>query len=195
MRGGADTVPAMTGEEDRNGPDTAFLTRWADVGRNWGLPRGAARIHALLLAADAPMDAEEIAARAGVARSNASTSLKELRSLGVVRAAPAAGGRRELFEALDDPWEAAANIAAARKAREYDPAVVALSDAAEAAPEGAGKARLAAYAELARSAGDWSEQAKTLPRVGWRSLFRLGAGVAELLVEKKKTGKKKKKAG
>ncbi len=184
------------------------MARWADVGRGWGLPRGAAQVHALLLAAAAPMDADAIAAHLGIARSNVSTSLKELRRLGVVRAAPggpgASAGRRERFEALADPWEAAANIAAARKAREFDPALAALVEAAAAAPEGPGKNRLAAYADLARSANDWGEQMRSLPQGVWATLFRLGAGVADRLQEftkpekpakSAKAGKKKKKAG
>ncbi|MEM8754894.1 MAG: ArsR family transcriptional regulator, partial [Pseudomonadota bacterium] len=95
----------------------AFVLRWGEMGRVWGLPRSAGQIHGLLLAAAEPMSAEEISAALGLARSNVSTSLKELRSLGVIRAAAALGDRAERFAALEDPMDTARAVAAARKAR------------------------------------------------------------------------------
>lgn len=169
----------------------AFISRWGELGRAWGLPRGAAQVHALLLTADEPMDAEAIAGALGIARSNVSTSIKELRGYGVIRLVAEPGARRERFAALDDPWQAAANIAAARKAREYDDAMRALSDVAETAPKGEAQKRLAAYAEFATTANDWAEQMRTLPKGPWRALFKLGAEVTDVLTVKKKKKKAK----
>ena len=170
---------------------TAFITRWGEFGKYWGLPRGAAQVHALLLCADEPMNAEEIAETLGIARSNVSTSIRALNAFGVVRAAAKPGDRKEYFEAVGDPWEAATAIAIERKAREYDRAMHALVDASKALPKGAGRDRVTAYAELATMGHDWAEQMKTLPRGPWKSLFKLGAGISEFLTQKKKPKKKK----
>lgn len=133
-----------------------FIARWGEVGRNWGLTPTAARIHGLLLIADAPMTGDEITAAAGVARSNVSASLKELRTIGLIRTATR-DGRKERLEALPNPAEAAVNLAAARKARELDPASAALADAAKAA-NGEARARLAAYAALAEMVAGMADQ-------------------------------------
>ncbi len=128
----------------------AFITRWGEVGRAWGLPRSAAQVHGLLLIAAAPMTAEDIASALSIARSNVSTSVKELRAMGIIRAAAvSAGDRRERLEALSDPAEAAANLAAWRRAREIDPAIATLTAAAKSA-KGEVSTRLSAYAEAAR---------------------------------------------
>ena len=169
---------------------SAFISRWGELGRAWGMPRGAAQVHALLIAADEPMDAETIAARLGIARSNVSTSLRDLRAQGVIRMAQSApGSRRELFVALDDPFEAAARIAAYRKARELDPATSALRIAAKAAPKGAGRSRLAAYADLAEATGDWAEDMSALPKGPLKMMLKIGARIADLLPQKKKKKK------
>lgn len=170
---------------------TAFIAQWGDLGKQWGLPRGAGQIHALLLCSDKPLHAEEIAEILGIARSNVSTSIKALRSYGVVRVAPITGDRKEHFEALSDPWEAATAIAVERKAREYDQAMHALINASKSIPKGPGRDRIAAYADLAVTAHDWAEQMKTLPRGPWKSLFKLGAGISDFLTQKKKKKKSK----
>ncbi|MEL7463871.1 MAG: helix-turn-helix domain-containing protein [Pseudomonadota bacterium] len=169
----------------------AFIARWGEFGKYWGLPRGAAQIHALLLCSDKPMNADEIASSLGIARSNVSTSIRALGAFGVVRTAPKPGDRKEYFEAIEDPWEAATAIAIERKAREYDRAMHALVDASKSLPKGPGRNRVAAYADLATAGHDWAEQMKTLPRGPWKSLFKLGAGISDFLTQKKKPKKKK----
>lgn len=167
-----------------------FIARWGEVGRNWGLPRTAAQIHGLLLTAEAAMTADEIVAALGVARSNVSTSLRELRALGVVRAARGMGERKERFEALDDPWEAAANVAAARKAREFDPAAAALADTAPLL-SGAAAKRVGAYAGFTDLAGQWAESVAASGRGPMKTLLK--ANLAFAAVKPGKGGKKKKK--
>ncbi|MEM7522334.1 MAG: ArsR family transcriptional regulator [Pseudomonadota bacterium] len=166
-----------------------FVTRWGEMGRAWGLPRSAAQIHGLLLAADAPMTAEEISDALSIARSNVSTSLKELRALGVIRGASGIGDRAERFAALDDPWEAARRIAAARKAREFDPAALALREAADAA-DGDAAARLSAYADLSEAVGGWTEDMNRLPGGALKSILSAGAGIVDAITPKKKKKKK-----
>src|ERR1043166_8102625 len=112
-----------------------FVLHWGDLGGRWGVNRSVAQIDALLYVSDRPRTAEEIADLLGIARSNVSTSIKELLAWNLIRRVPIKGDRRDHFEAETDIWEVAARIAAGRKEREIDPAVDALracvSDAAD----------------------------------------------------------------
>ena len=103
-----------------------FVLHWGDMGSQWGVNRSVSQIHALLYLSERPLTAEEIAAALGLARSNVSTSIRELMAWNLIRRVPVKGDRREHFEAETDPFEIAMRIAAVRKEREIDPAVAAL---------------------------------------------------------------------
>lgn len=103
-----------------------FVLHWGEMGSRWGVNRTVAQIHALLYLAARPMDAEEITETLGVARSNVSTSLKELQSWNLVRIVHIKGDRRDHFETSTDVWELFKLIVAGRRQREIDPTVVAL---------------------------------------------------------------------
>src|SRR5437660_6172778 len=98
-----------------------FVLHWGEMGSRWGINRTVAQVHALLQLAPRPITAEEIAATLNVARSNVSTSLRELQSWGLVRSAHVLGDRRAHFEALADVWEMFRVIVDQRKKREIDP--------------------------------------------------------------------------
>ena len=55
-----------------------FVLHWGEMGTAWGVNRSVAQIHALLYLSQSPLTAEDIAERLGMARSNVSTSLREL---------------------------------------------------------------------------------------------------------------------
>lgn len=171
----------------------AFVLSWGDLGRIWGMPRSAGRIHGLLLAADEPMSAEEIADALSLARSNVSTSLRELRNLGVIQPAAALGDRAERFAALEDPMAAARAIAAARRTREFDPATSALRAAADAA-SGPAAARLEAYAALAEKTAAWADESARLSDDALKTIMSLGAKAAGLAGGAGGKKKKKKKS-
>src|SRR6185436_8874974 len=82
-----------------------FILHWGEMGTRWGINRTVAQIHALLYLSPRPLNAEEIADTLGVARSNVSTSLKELQNWGIVRIAHVMGDRRDHFESMKDVWE------------------------------------------------------------------------------------------
>ena len=103
-----------------------FVLQWGDLGGQWGVNRSVSQIHALLYLAERPLTAEDIAGALGLARSNVSTSLKELTAWNLVRRVPIKGDRREHFEAVTDLWEMLLRISAMRKEREIDPAIAAL---------------------------------------------------------------------
>src|SRR5262247_2071945 len=103
-----------------------FVLQWGDMGSEWGVNRSVSQIHALLYLSDRPLTAEEIADLLSLARSNVSTSIKELLSWNLIRRVPIRGDRRDHFEAETDIWEMFLRIAAGRKEREIDPAVAVL---------------------------------------------------------------------
>src|SRR5258708_12555365 len=104
-----------------------FVLHWGDMGGQWGVNRSISQIHALLYLSERPRTAEDIAAVLGLARSNVSTSIRQLVAWNLIRRVPVKGDRREHFEAETDVWEIAMRIAAVRKEREIDPAVQTLT--------------------------------------------------------------------
>jgi len=98
-----------------------FILHWGEMGTSWGINRTVAQVHALLFISPKPLNAEEIVETLGVARSNVSTSLKELLGWGIVRRVHALGDQRDHFESLKDVWEMFRVVLDERKKREIDP--------------------------------------------------------------------------
>jgi len=162
------------------------VLEWGDIGSAWGVNRSIAQIHALLYAQARPMTAEEIAAILGLARSNISTSLKELQSWQLIHKAPVRGDRRDHFVAESDLWQMALRIAQGRRTREIDPARNTLSrclSEAEAdtalAPES--HARLKEMHAFVSQLSDWYEEMLTLPPAKLKRLISLGRRIARLV--------------
>ena len=106
---------AMTPIQER------FVVTWGEMGAKWGINRTVAQIHALLFLSPRPLPAEDIAATLGVARSNVSTSLKELQGWGIVKLTHVLGDKRDHFESMSDVWEMFRIVLDERKKREVDP--------------------------------------------------------------------------
>jgi DNA-binding transcriptional regulator GbsR (MarR family) len=163
-----------------------FILHWGDMGSQWGVNRSVSQIHALLYLAERPLTAEEIAAALGLARSNISTSIRELMAWNLIRRVPVKGDRREHFEAEIDLWEIAMRIAAVRKEREIDPAVDALR-ACVAEAEGDPKLHAVASKRLkdmlafVEGMDRWYGQMLTVPKPRLAALIRLGTRVVSLL--------------
>lgn len=98
-----------------------YILHWGEMGTRWGINRTVAQIHALLFLSPKPLPADEIAETLDVARSNVSTSIRELESWGIVRAVHVLGERREHYESMKDVWEMVRLIVEQRKRREVDP--------------------------------------------------------------------------
>ena len=105
-----------------------FVLHWGEMGSRWGVNRTVAQIHALLYLIARPMHAEEISETLGVARSNVSTSLKELQAWNLVRIVHMRSDRRDHFETSTDVWELFRLIVAGRRQREIDPTATALRE-------------------------------------------------------------------
>jgi DNA-binding transcriptional regulator GbsR (MarR family) len=98
------------------------------MGTRWGVNRTVAQVHALLYLSPRPLSAEEIASALSVARSNVSTSLRELQGWGLVKVAHVLGDRRDHFESLKDVWRMFETVVAERKRREVDPTIAMLRE-------------------------------------------------------------------
>src|ERR1035438_96887 len=100
-----------------------FILHWGEMGARWGINRTVAQIHALLYLSPQPLHAEEIALTLSVARSNVSSSLRDLQGWGIVRVTHQLGDRRDHFESMKDVWEMFRVIVEERKRREIDPTI------------------------------------------------------------------------
>ena len=98
-----------------------FVLHWGEMGARWGINRTVAQVHALLHVSAEPLTAEEIATTLSVARSNVSTSIRELQAWGLVRPVHVLGDRRQHVTSIKDVWEMFRIIVDERKKREIDP--------------------------------------------------------------------------
>jgi len=105
-----------------------FILHWGEMGTRWGVNRTVAQVHALLYLSPKPLNADEIVGALDVARSNVSTSLKELQGWGIVTLVHVAGDKRDHFESMKDVWEMFRIVLDERKKRECDPTMRLLRD-------------------------------------------------------------------
>jgi DNA-binding transcriptional regulator GbsR (MarR family) len=171
-----------------------FVLNWGTLGDRWGVNRSVSLIHALLYASERPLTADEIAATLEIARSNVSTSLRELQTWDIVKAVPVRGDRRVFYTAETDLWTLVSRIAAGRKAREIDPATIILRECLQAAREDASVSpvvvrRLADMLAFVERAGRWYEQMLKLSSTQVAALMKLGSGIVRLL-ERSRDGKR-----
>jgi DNA-binding transcriptional regulator GbsR (MarR family) len=165
---------------------TRFVLHWGEMGTRWGVNRTVAQIHALLYLAADPLPAEEIAETLGVARSNVSTSLKELQGWGLVSVTHVLADRRDHFAARTDPWEMLVTIMEQRKRREIEPTLGVLRECvAELASDRdtprEAKARIEQMASFLTNVTTWFDQMLALPKTTVLTLMKLGAKVANFV--------------
>lgn len=163
-----------------------FVLHWGEMGARWGVNRTVAQIHALLYLAPKPLTADEIVEALGVARSNVSTSLKELQGWGIVRLVHVMGDKRDHFEALQDVWETFRRVLDERKKREVDPTLALLNACIaqahadrEIGPHTERKLR--ELAEFFESTTAWYEQVRRWPASSLARFVKLGDRVQKLL--------------
>ena len=163
-----------------------FILYWGDMGGQWGVNRSVAQIHALLYLSEKPLNAEEIADRLKIARSNVSNSLKELIGWKLIRRVPLPGDRRDHFEAETELWEMVSRIAQGRKEREIDPAAAALRECVTSASTDArvnpvALARLQEMLRFIEAINRWYEQMLRVPKTHLWTLIKMGDKVSRLL--------------
>src|SRR5215471_8252341 len=163
-----------------------FILHWGEMGTRWGINRTVAQVHALLFLSSKPLHAEEIAHTLVVARSNVSTSLRELQGWGIVRVAHVLGDRRDHFATSKDVWEIFRTILEERKRREVDPTLRVLREcAAELGRSGSAQAdetreRLAAMLEFLTTMAALYEEVQRMPPATLQGLVKLRGKLGRL---------------
>jgi DNA-binding transcriptional regulator GbsR (MarR family) len=171
-----------------------FILHWGEMGTKWGINRTVAQVHALLFLSPKPIPADEIAETLSVARSNVSTSLRELQGWGIVRVVHVLGDRRDHFETLKDVWEIFRTVSEERKRREIDPTLRVLGECVQelktSAPGDAyTRERLESMLEFLTTMTGLFEEVLRMPVGALKGVGKLRGKVITLL------GNEKKKAG
>jgi DNA-binding transcriptional regulator GbsR (MarR family) len=164
------------------------------MGTKWGINRTVAQVHALLFLSPHPVPADEISTTLSVARSNVSTSLRELQGWGIVRVVHVLGDRRDHFETIKDVWEIFRTVSEERKRREIDPTLRALAECVQELKSGAqGEAytreRLESMLDFLTIMTGLFEEVLRMPVSALKGVGKLRGKVITLL------GSEKKKAG
>ena len=163
-----------------------YVLHWGEMGTRWGTNRTVAQIQALLYLSPEPLRADQIVDALSVARSNVSTSIRELQSYGLVRMTHVLGDRRDYFESLHDVWELFRVIIEQRKQRELNPTLSMLRTTAKEVLEEddtdpVTKQRIQNMLNFVETTSDWYEQIQDIPTPTLTKLMKLGQGITKLV--------------
>src|ERR1700712_3741781 len=165
---------------------TKFILHWGEMATRWGINRTVAQIHALLFVSPKPLNAEEIAEALSVARSNVSTSIRELQGWGIIRVVHLLGDRRDHFESIQDVWELFRVVLDERKKREIDPTLSLLRDCVIEAGRG-GPAerhtgqRLSELLQFFEVTSAFYDQIRRMPTSAMMKFVKMGDRLRKLL--------------
>lgn len=163
-----------------------YVLHWGEMGTRWGTNRTVAQIQALLYLSPEPLRADQIVDLLSVARSNVSTSIRELQSYKLVRMTHVLGDRRDYFESLHDVWELFRVIIEQRKQRELNPTLTMLRSCAtevdgEADTDPVTKQRIRNMLEFVESTSAWYEEISDVPTDTLTKLMKLGKRITRLV--------------
>jgi len=163
-----------------------YVLHWGEMGTRWGTNRTVAQIQALLYLSPRPLSADEIVDLLSVARSNVSTSIRELQSYGLVKMTHMLGDRRDYFESPHDVWELFRVIIAQRKQRELNPTLSMLRKCAievegEEQTDETTKQRIRNMLQFVETTSDWYEKIQSVPTSTLQKLMKLGAGITRFV--------------
>lgn len=162
-----------------------FVLHWGEMGARWGVNRSVSQIHALLYISGRPMHADEIVEALEIARSNVSTSLRELQGWSLVRLVHLSGDRRDHYETSSHVWELMRTIVRERQKREIAPTVailqLLLSEPSMRQEPVEVKHRIEETLELLETLTAWSEEMLKLDTETLSQVLKLGARIKKLL--------------
>ena len=163
-----------------------FILHWGEMGTRWGINRTVAQVHALLYMSPKPLNADDLVATLAVARSNISTSLKELQGWGIVKMVHVLGDKRDHFESMKDVWEMFRVVLDERKKREIDPTMRTLRECiAEAERDRATdeytEQRLRDLHDFFATTTAWYVQVRQWPTAAMVKFVKLGDKVLKIL--------------
>ncbi len=163
-----------------------YVLHWGEMGTRWGTNRTVAQIQALLYLSPEPLRADQIVDLLSVARSNVSTSIRELQSYGLVRMTHVLGDRRDYFVTLHDVWELFRVIIEQRRQRELNPTLVmlrgcALEIDAEQDTDAVTKERIRNMLAFVETTNNWYEEISDIPTGTLTKLMALGKKITKLV--------------
>ena len=163
-----------------------YVLHWGEMGTRWGTNRTVAQIQALLYLSPQPLRADEIVDLLSVARSNVSTSIRELQSYGLVKMTHMLGDRRDYFESPSDVWELFRVIIEQRKQRELNPTlsmlrVVAVEVVDEEQTDPITKERIKNMLQFVETTSNWYEKIQSIPTTTLQKIMKLGAGITKFV--------------
>ncbi len=167
-------------------PVEQYVLHWGEMGTRWGTNRTVAQIQALLYLSPEPLRADQICELLSVARSNVSTSIRELQSYGLVRMTHVFGDRRDYFESIHDVWELFRVIIEQRKQRELNPTLSMLRRCAEELDgdnetDPVTAKRITNMLAFVETTSDWYEDIREVPSSTLTKLMKLGKGITRLV--------------
>ena len=168
------------------GSTKQFILHWGEMGTRWGVNRTVAQVHALLYLSPEPLTAEDIAEALSVARSNVSTSLKELQNWNLVQIDSRMGDRRDYFRTTADVWTLFLTVVDQRVEREIIPTMTMLQrlvvqTRAERPAHPIVTARITAMQLFLEELHGWYTQIKKLPPASLHSLISIGSGITRFI--------------
>ena len=163
-----------------------FILHWGEMGTRWGINRTVAQVHALLFISPKPLNADDLVATLGVARSNVSTSLKELQGWGIVKLVHILGDKRDHFESMKDVWEMFRVVLSERKRREIDPTMQMLNECIAECEKSKNadsytQDRLRDLRDFFETTSAWYTQIRQWPAAAVVKFVKLGDKVLKLL--------------
>ena len=163
-----------------------YILHWGEMGTRWGTNRTVAQIQALLYLSPKPLRADQIVDLLSVARSNVSTSIRELQSYGLVHMIHLLGDRRDYFESIDDVWELFRVIIEQRKQRELNPTLTMLRQCVseveqESQTDDITKERIRNMLEFIDSTNTWYEKIRSISTSTLQKLMKLGTTITKLV--------------
>lgn len=169
-------------------PVEQYVLHWGEMGTRWGTNRTVAQIQALLYLSPEPLRADQICDLLSVARSNVSTSIRELQSYGLVRMTHVLGDRRDYFESIHDVWELFRVIIEQRKQRELNPTLSMLKRCAadvecDKDTDPVTATRIKSMLEFVETTSEWYDDMAEVPSSTLQKIMKLGRGVTKLVTK------------
>jgi DNA-binding transcriptional regulator GbsR (MarR family) len=163
-----------------------FILHWGEMGTRWGVNRTVAQVHALLYLSPESLTAEDISETLSVARSNVSTSLKELQNWNLVQIESKMGDRRDFFQTSADVWTLFLTVVEQRVEREIIPTLNMLRRCAgevqaDRTAQPVIAARITAMQVFLEQLYNWYTEIRRLPPASMRSLISIGSGITRIL--------------
>ena len=168
----------------------SFVMHFGEMGSRWGVNRTVAQLYALIVVAEEPLNAEQLAEALNVSRGNVSMGLKELQSWRLVKPQHVPGDRKEYYCADGDVWDMARKVFEERRKREIDPTLSVLRDLLMETPasdaESKAQETMREIHDLLEVITQWSAELQNMNQGKLLTLMKLGSGVSKVLDMKEK---------